>query len=230
MKKLIIVSCVLSVVLWAGTSAWAQGKGKGGKNAGQKSAKEALPTTDTTRGQDKLAEARKKADEARKSIEQAKGKGAKDLKENKESAKKQAGKPADTLEKGKGKDHQQQLQAMQKQMQHELAKHMERQARLNRLHELAVQKGDTEMIARVDKLIAKEQELFERKGQRMQQRGQAAPAKQPSAEQQGKRGPKTSKEKPAEAGSAEAPQKTPPEAGRGAQGGAADTSTPAQGG
>jgi len=76
-------------------------------------------------------------------------------------------------EKGKGQQHQQQLLALQKQKQHETAKHLERQARLNRILELAKQKGDKEMIARVDKLIAKENEVNSRKLTQLEQQNRA---------------------------------------------------------
>jgi hypothetical protein len=46
---------------------------------------------------------------------------------------------------------------------------MERHARLTRIRELAVQKGDAGMIARVDKLIAKERQVHQRKQTRVQQ-------------------------------------------------------------
>ena len=67
---------------------------------------------------------------------------------------------------------------MQKQMQHDQAKHLERQARLARIRELAVKKGDTEMVARVDKLIQKQQDVYNRKMQHMQGQKRATP--QPS--------------------------------------------------
>jgi hypothetical protein len=74
---------------------------------------------------------------------------------------------------GKGKGQEKQAQALQKQLQHEQDKHMERVARLNRIRELALKKGDTETVARVDKLIAKEQEVYTRKQAKMQ--GQPRP-------------------------------------------------------
>jgi len=76
---------------------------------------------------------------------------------------------------GKGKGGVQRAQSLQKRLQHEQDKHMERHARLTRIRELAVQKGDQEMIARVDKLIQKEQQIFDRKSQRLQGQPRVTP-------------------------------------------------------
>ncbi len=72
------------------------------------------------------------------------------------------------MDQTRGKAQEQQMRAFEKQMQHDAAKHMERRARLARIRELAVQKGDQKMVARVDELIAKENQLHERKLTRMQ--------------------------------------------------------------
>jgi hypothetical protein len=52
--------------------------------------------------------------------------------------------------------------------QQRMAVHMKRIAQLNRLRELAQQKGDQNMIARVDKLIAQENQVYDRKLGKMQ--------------------------------------------------------------
>jgi hypothetical protein len=75
---------------------------------------------------------------------------------------------AEKMAETRGKAHEQQMRAFEKQAQHDAAKHMERQARLARIRELAAQKGDDKMVARVDELIAKENQLHERRFQRMQ--------------------------------------------------------------
>jgi hypothetical protein len=89
---------------------------------------------------------------------------------------------------------------------------MERQARLNRIRELAVKKNDAEMIARVDKLIAKEQEIFQRKGAKMGERATGTPSA-PTGKKGGP-GAKAPKEKPADEVKTEegAPQTPPPAA------------------
>jgi len=69
---------------------------------------------------------------------------------------------------GKGRDYQQQLDALKTQMVHEEAKHLKRIARLKRIRELAV--GEASTIARVDKLMQKEQLRYDRKQQHMRVR------------------------------------------------------------
>jgi hypothetical protein len=66
--------------------------------------------------------------------------------------------------------HQQQLTAIEQQMSHEQAKHMDRLARLKRIRELAQQQGDTETLARVDKLLGQEQQRYDAKTRRMTHR------------------------------------------------------------
>jgi hypothetical protein len=69
-----------------------------------------------------------------------------------------------------GAQHQQQLTAIEQQLSYEQDKHLDRIARLKRIHELAQQQGDTETLARVDKLIGQEQRLYDLKAQRMMRR------------------------------------------------------------
>ena len=217
MKSSVIGACLLAVVLWTGAQALGQGKGQG-KGQGQGKA-ESPRTTEVGKapqvpqageapngrpankgGKGKQAvedlaakskaEAGKKTEKAGDAVEKGKGKKVEQA--------------AEAIEKGKakGKGHQQQLQALDKQLRHEQAKHMERQARLARIRELAVQKGDAETIARVDKLIAKEQQVHGRKQQHIQ--GQKRAAEQPQTEAQ--QAPATPVEPPAEVGT---PQPAP---------------------
>ena len=88
----------------------------------------------------------------------------------------------------KGKGHQQQLTAVDKQLRHEQAKHMRRAARLARLRELANAKGDAETVARINKLTQREQQRYERKlgqterrRQEIQQMAAGAAGKGPEA-------------------------------------------------
>ncbi len=159
MKRSGLGMCILAVVLWAGAGVLAQGQGKGQGGNDKERVKERGPQSSKAQ-ENAPAEA---------TAEKNAGKG-KAAKQADESATKQGGPQgkkgpasADTSDKGKGKGREQQAQAFQKKQQHEQAKHMERVARLNRIRELAVKKGDTEMVARVDKLIAKEQEVYGRK-------------------------------------------------------------------
>jgi hypothetical protein len=183
MRTSIISLCVAGVLLWAGAVASAQGKGEAARREERASKADQSRDTPTARAdepssQDKPAKPEKaqKTGQASKRADRGgsargqKGRGAQGRK---------AGQPSGASEKGKGKGGQQQVQAFEKQLQHEQAKHMERQARLARIRELAVQKGDAEMIARVDKLIAKEQQVFGRKLQQLQ--GQQRASRQPGA-------------------------------------------------
>jgi hypothetical protein len=70
----------------------------------------------------------------------------------------------------KGMDRQQQLKSFQEQMSKEEQKHLERMAKLNRIRELAEKKDAKESMARVGKLVQKEQMRYERKRQQIQRR------------------------------------------------------------
>jgi hypothetical protein len=174
MKRTMVVMCVLFVLAWVAADALGQGKGRdrpgrptdrvANPNKAAETAKPdaTAPAADAkgTPNVDKGGKGKTKD-----ALDEVKGKGkaAKDALPGTKG-------PAD---KGKGKQHEQQMLAFQKQQQKEAAKHLERQARLNRIRELAVQKGDKEMIARVDKLIAKESEVNSRKLQQLQQQHRA---------------------------------------------------------
>ncbi len=162
MKLSTVITCMLAVVLWVGAGALAQGQGKG-QGGGDKG---------RDRQKEVKAENAKSNPQAAETTQKNVGKGK--AKQADESAVAPGGpkgkKPAvtDVAEKGKGKGQAQQAQALQKQVQQEQAKHMERLARLNRIRELAEKKGDKDTVARVDKLIAKEQEVYNRKLQQVQ--------------------------------------------------------------
>ncbi len=171
------IACALAVALWAGVDAFAQGKGQGKR--------------DQTQTQENVAKANKAREDAQGAAEKDLGKGGKRAKKSDEDAaaskQKQEGpkgpkgkgaeQPSDALEKGKakGKGGEKQLQAFQKQLQHEQAKHMERHARLVRIRELAAQKGDAETVARVEKLMQKEQQVHDRKVKHLQGQPRATP-------------------------------------------------------
>ncbi|MHC4220860.1 MAG: hypothetical protein ACYST9_00440, partial [Planctomycetota bacterium] len=63
-------------------------------------------------------------------------------------------------------------EAIKKQFTHEEAKHLQRKARLEQMRELASEEGNTEAVERIDKLISKEQQRYDRKKQTMQERQQ----------------------------------------------------------
>lgn len=155
MRRCAVWMSMVAVVLWAGASVLAQGQGK---------------TDDKERGKERGPQASKAQENppaANQAAEKNAGKGkAEDsgLKQGEPQGKKGGKAAPDSSEKGKGKGQGQQGKAHQ----NDQAKHMERQARLARIRELAVKKGDTEVVARVDKLIAKEKEVYDRKQGRLQ--------------------------------------------------------------
>jgi hypothetical protein len=203
MKRTMLLLCVLSVLSWTAGSALAQGKGKEreGKTGNANKAEKNVPAAEkkATSPQDVEKAAKEKGKGA---MEQAQTKG--------KSAKQQATeKMAET--KGKGKDQAQQLRALDQQIRHEAAKHMERQARLARIKELALKKGDAKMIEQVDKLIAKENQLYAAKLEKMQAQKRAGGTMPPTtAPQPGPGKGKGKAEKPA--GEAAKPPETKPEA------------------
>jgi hypothetical protein len=95
-------------------------------------------------------------------VEEKKGLKEKGAAEAEEKGKEAVGKM------GRGKEHQQQLQAKDKQLMHEKSKHLKRAARLNRIRELAEKKGDTKTVQRVDELLKKEKERFSTKQGRIE--------------------------------------------------------------
>ena len=172
----LFTACVVAVLLWAGTEALAQGKGQGKSEQGSVKDNAAKLNKPQAGSEAVGGVAGKQAGKDAKGA--AEGMASDAAKQADVHGKKAEKSYGDAMEKGKGKAGQQQLQSMQKQMQHDQAKHLERQARLARIRELAVKKGDTEMVARVDKLIQKQQDVYNRKMQHMQGQKRATP--QPS--------------------------------------------------
>jgi len=177
MKRTMVAVCVLFVLAWVTADVLGQGKGKDrpGRPTDRvanpnKAAETAKPDANApaadAKGTPNVNKGGKGKTKDALDQGQGKGKAAKDLPPGTKG-------PADKGQGGKGQQHQQQLLALQKQQQHEAAKHLERQARLTRIRELAVKKGDKEMIARVDKLIAKENEVNSRKLEQLQQQHRA---------------------------------------------------------
>jgi len=170
----------LFVLAWAAGSVLAQSQGKE-KEQGDRPADRAVSPTkpgEVARPDPNASSASAKksltAQDVQKNTQEkakaVKERGQEGVQTREKAAKDQvAGKIAET----KARGQEQQARAFEKQAQHETAKHMERQARLVRIRELAVQKGNTKMVEQVDQLIAKEKQLYERKLQRMQGRGPA---------------------------------------------------------
>jgi hypothetical protein len=103
----------------------------------------------------------------------------------------------------KGKGHQQQLKAFERQMVHEEAKHLKRAARLKQILDLAKGQDDDKMLARANKLMEREQKRYEQKVQRLKGRMDKVPAleakaakEDPDKSAEGKAKAKARKEKP----------------------------------
>ena len=169
MKKFLLPLLVFLILLSTVSIVYAdkgRGKGKGtGKHAANAArvkkavAENAEIAADPNlESKGKSAKGRLKKD-ARPSKEKAKGK-------SKGKGKGKAVSQEVDEQKAKGKGHQKQLAAVESKLQREQAKHLNRTARLNRLRELAEEKGDPKILERVDKLIAKEQQRYERKIQK----------------------------------------------------------------
>jgi hypothetical protein len=105
----------------------------------------------------KEEEVKEKVHDANEPVE-----GKEKIKGHKESGEEKAG--------GRGKEHQQQLEALDKQLGHEAEKHNRRVARLNRIRELAEKEGKDEIVSRVDRLMDKERSLYDRKRESMLER------------------------------------------------------------
>ena len=214
MRRTILSLCVLSVLAWAAGNVLAQGKSQGRERAGRPADR----VNSNKPGEIVKPDANAPAADAKKSLaqqdmEKASREKAKGLTEQgqkqaqmrvKDATNQVAGKIAETIAKGQN----QQARAFDKQAQRDTAKHMERQARLARIRELAVQKGDAKMIARVDELIAKDKHLYERKLEKMRAQSRASaslpPAGMPAPGVQGK--DKIDVNKPAEKLPGEAPK------------------------
>jgi len=169
MKPSILWACVLALVLSSGLQAMGQGKGQGGgqeKGNSARAKENASASNPVRQPPETAAPSPGKSDKGKDALQA--GKDAKDPAKADVAKGKKVVESAGSAMKGKGREHQQQLQALDEQLRHAQAKQLERQARLARIRELAVQKGDTETVARVDKLIAKQNQVHARKQQHLQ--------------------------------------------------------------
>lgn len=181
MKSAILWTCALTLVFWTGAQATGQGKGQGkGQEKGDAArVKENVPASSPAHQAPQAAAPSLGRPDKEKEARQG-GKDVVDAGKADAAKGKKALESAGSVAKGKGQEHQQQLSALDKQLRHAQAKQLERQARLMRIRELAQQKGDAETVARVDKLIAKQNEVFNRKQTHLQ--GQKRAAQQLPAE------------------------------------------------
>jgi hypothetical protein len=95
------------------------------------------------------------------SLQAVKGKGEPNGQEKERSVRKSLDRDA---------QRQQSLTTIEEQIAQEEAKHRDRLARLTRIRELAQQQGNTELVAKTDKLLEEENQLYAAKTQRMSHR------------------------------------------------------------
>ncbi|MBN2139353.1 MAG: hypothetical protein JW720_16235 [Sedimentisphaerales bacterium] len=177
MKRILISILVAAVLLWAGDQA-SDAKAKAGKTAEElkaaaaeqaRAARAKADDNAVAQQKQRLKEARERATAAAAKAEKTKAEKAKVEKELKAAEEK-----GGTAEKAGGKEHQQQLAALQKQLAGEEQKHLKRRVRLQRIRQLALETGKTDTVARVDKLLAKERDRFGKKNITMKSRLQKA--------------------------------------------------------
>jgi len=193
MKKIMCALLFLLVLLWhcnPASAAKGRSKGKGGSSSarfsrtkGKNTAARSDRYTRPNKTQPEKASPRQKAVRVEKPGAQdkkdppaqaksaqeekpAKGKGKQEVKSQKK-IEKAATENAEEKGKTKGKFHKQQQTALQKQLQHEAQKHLKRAARLERMRVLALKQGDAKKVARIEKLMAREQQRYGKKSQRM---------------------------------------------------------------
>jgi hypothetical protein len=174
MRRTILSLTVLFVLAFAAGTVLAQGKDRGKGQGGRPTDRAANlnKPADAAKVDANAPAAQKKAmtpqDIEKQTKEKMKGLTERGQEQGRMQGKGVKDQVAERMAETRGKAHEQQMRAFEKQAQQDVAKHMERQARLARIRELAVQKGDDKMVARVDELIAKENQLHERKLLKMQ--------------------------------------------------------------
>lgn len=166
MKKVLLTFLMIVAVLWTYDVSSAKDKDTGGQeNKRSERVKE--------EGKDKGKAAEKDSNIDKSKIDEGAGRGRNKGKAAEEAVDK--GKEKGSAKENvtaKGKEHQQQMKALEKQMMHEEAKFIRSIARLKRIRELAAEQGDTKVVERVDKLIAKAQQISGDKHKRMQEKKQ----------------------------------------------------------
>ena len=164
MKKILLTILMIIAVFW--TCGISSAKDK---NTGDQKSKRAERLREEAKAKGKAAEKGSNIDKSK--ADEAAGKGRAKTETGKTAAVKGKGK-VDAKENvaAKGKEHQQQIMALDKQIVREKAKFLRSTARLKRIRELAVEKGDTKTVERVDKLMAKAQKNNSDKYKRIQAR------------------------------------------------------------
>jgi len=164
MKKILPTILMIIAVFWTCSVSSAKDK-----NTGDQKSERAEMLREEAKAKDKAAE--KGININKGKTDEVAGKGRTKAETGKTAAVKGKGKvEAKENVTAKGKEHQQQIMALDKQMVRERAKFLRSTARLQRIRELAAQKGDTKTVERVDKLMAKAQQINSDKYKRIQER------------------------------------------------------------
>ncbi|HUW18157.1 MAG TPA: hypothetical protein VMW16_02530 [Sedimentisphaerales bacterium] len=176
MKKVLFSALIMSALLWNYAAVFAQGEGEGRKAGGQnRNIREAVRArqTDPNDLRRRAAEMRLKNQEPQVPRDKRREELMR-LREKRRAQMEEAGRRRDAnrpeIMLRKGQDHQQQLKALEEQRARVEAKHMERVAQLERIKALASEEGSKETVARVEKLMQKEQRNYSLKKQRMEMR------------------------------------------------------------
>ena len=163
MKKVLLTFLIIIVILWAYGVSSAKGKDAGGQ---ENKRSEKLQEEGKAKG--KAAEKDSGIDKSKTDEGISRGRNKGEAAEGVVDKGKEKGKAKENVT-AKGKEHQQQMKALEKQMVHEETKFNRSIARLKRIRELAAAQGDTKVVERVDKLIAKAQQINSDKNKRMQE-------------------------------------------------------------
>jgi hypothetical protein len=158
MKKVLLSLLIVFVLVWNCSIVSAQGKGKGAGREGKR----------TEKSQRKHKSRQVDANEPSRQGKE------KRVREQVQREIHRKDRQKIRVMRGKGKEHQQQLKAIETQMVHEEAKHRRRIARLKRIRELAAKENDTKTVERVAKLMEMELRRHGHKLQRIQEREQKA--------------------------------------------------------
>lgn len=180
MKKVMLSMLVLLVVLWSSSFVFAKGKGKGGggqnkqlrevQNKG-KSQEIRETAKKVQKGKSKVEVEKQRARASKGEAKKEENQGGKQVVKGKTLEKGTAkGKSAENI--GKGKGHQQQMKAFERQMLHEEAKYRKRQAQFKRIRNLATAKGNIIVLGRLKILEEKERNRYYNKRIRMRERMQ----------------------------------------------------------
>lgn len=182
MKNGWIAVLLVSALSWAAAGAPAKGPKEDKGQGKEKTVRQETPAEkEKAKGPSKSEESPKAVKEQKETAEKGKVRSA-GKPEEKPVATDAKGKTAERdLEKekdkadqmkGRGKDQAQQAAAVQKQLAHEEQKHLRRRARIQRILELAREKGDEKTAARAQALLDKEQGRFDKKHARLRDRSE----------------------------------------------------------